>query len=504
MTPVSSETRRVARNFSALVLASIFSKGLLFLWQIVLGNLFAPYEYGVYNTVTSLMAVSTSLISFGMGMIMIREVARRPTQLGQYWSAMLFMQTILSVVAYVLVLLTAISSGYESLIIAYAAIGGLSLMVDMVGNVSYDLLLAQEKMTITALVEVVHIVLRIALAGWALASGWGLLGVYGATIISGLVRSFVLSGANWRLGNRLLFPVDRVLAWGLLRDGLPLALAGFLSLAYQHADKLMTTAIIGAQYTGYLGPAYIINFGMIEVISTTILIAIFPMLARSYLDSQVVFSGWVARLARFMLMVALPFTLVFSIFARPIVLTIYNPLYEPTAQLLQILIWSTLLMMVGNVFSRALLVQNRQRTSLLIRAFCLGVNIALNTFFLHTFRDPRGTALATVIAEGLSLTLSARVFRSQGFAWRVVLPSMGRILAVGVVSAGVMLLAGQLHWVIGMLGGLLVYALGLIFGRVLAPDDWAFLYRFLGALPLGDRLQQVWQRVASVPAPVLD
>ena len=495
MSAPNADAVRVARNFSALVLASLFSKGLLFVWQIVLGNLFAPYEYGVYNTVTSLMAVSSSVVGLGMGLIMIREVARKPDRIGDYWSAMLTMQTIFSLIAYILILLTAMSSGYEPLILAYTAIGGISLIVDMFGNISFDLLIAQEKMTITALVEVAHIIARISLAGLVLAAGYGLLGIYVVTILTGIGRSIVLNLANVRLGHHPNFPVNRSLALSLLRDGLPLALSGFLSLAYQHADKLMTTAIIGATFTGLLGPAFVINYGMIEVISTTIIVAIYPMLSRSYTDNRAMYSLIVEKLARFMLIVALPLTLTFSIFARPIILTIYRPEYEPTAQILSILIWSTLLMMVGNVFSKALLVQNKQRVSLMIRALCLGVNVALNAYFLHTFRDPRGTALATVIAEGLSLILSASVFRVDGFSWARVLPAMGRVVLLGGVTAGVMLTIGQVNWVVGAIAGLVVYALGILFGRVLSHDDWLFIMRFMSALPLGNRLHVVWARL---------
>ncbi len=502
--PPPSSAQRVARNFSALVLASLFSKGLLFIWQIVLGNYFSPYEYGVYNTVTSLMAVSTSLVSFGMGMIVIREVARQPARLREYWAAMLSLQTLFALAAYVAVLLTAIASGYDERILAFAAVGGLSLLVDMVGNVAYDLLIAQERMTVTAAVEVGHIVVKIALAGVVLANGGGLPGLYLATIATGLLRSAALNAVHLRQGVLPSFPVPAGMSWQLLRDGAPLALSGLLSLGYQHADKLMTTAIIGAQFTGFLGPAFIINYGMIELISTTVLVAVYPVLARYYLENPLIFSDIVARLARFMLLCALPLALVFSIFSTPIVLTLYNPSYAPTASLLAILVWSTVLMMVGNVFNKALLIQNRQRVSLVIRAFALGINIVLNALFLTIYRDPRGASVATVIAEATSLLLSAWVFRAQGFTWSAVLPGMLRILALGALSGAVMLVAGYFGWVLGAVSGLGVYVGGLLLGRVLQPDDWTFLYRFAGAMPGGVHVQRLWRRIAAVPAGVIE
>ena len=46
------------------------------------------------------------------------------------------------------------------------------------------------------LVEIVHVLLRIGLAVLALVLGWGLLGIYGAAILSGLMRSLALVAAQ--------------------------------------------------------------------------------------------------------------------------------------------------------------------------------------------------------------------------------------------------------------------------------------------------------------------
>jgi O-antigen/teichoic acid export membrane protein len=499
-----TQTRRAARNFSALVVASVFSKGLLFLWQIVLGNLFSPYEYGVYFTVLSLMSITTVLISMGTGIIVIREVARRPELAARYWAITLTLQTALAGVAYALVVGMALLSGYEPTITAFAAIASLSLIVDMFGNVSYDLLIAQEQMAFTSVVEVATILLRVGLAAWVLSMGWGLLGVYGATLLSGLLRSAALTGFHLRAGLRPTFPVDRTLAWALLRDSFPLTIAALLAMSYQHADKLMTTAILSAQATGYLAPAYVISFGVIEVFNTTLLLATFPMLARSRDESAVLFAMWIDRLSRFMLLIALPVALSLSIFAEPVIHLLLSDRYNPTIPLLQLLIWATLCMMVGNIFVQALLIQNRQRTSTLIRALCLGVNIALNAALLYRYRDPRGTALATLIAETLSLTLLMLALRLEAFPWRAHLAAVGRILLLGVSSAAAMLLVGSWHWTLGLAAGGLVYAGGLVWGRVLSADDWGFIYRFVGALPLGTHIQSLWGRVARQPASMLD
>jgi O-antigen/teichoic acid export membrane protein len=162
----------------------------LFAWQIVLANWLGPDDQGIYSTVLSLIGITAPIVNFGLGVILIRDVARHPEQIRRYWTAILFLQTLLALAAYGGAVGAALI-GYSNnpAIIAFTAIGGLSLIVDIFGSMGSDLLLAQERMTVTSAVDIVHILLRVGLAALALASGWGLIGVYLATLLTGIVRS---------------------------------------------------------------------------------------------------------------------------------------------------------------------------------------------------------------------------------------------------------------------------------------------------------------------------
>jgi len=489
------DARRAARNVGALVVASVLSKALLFGWQIVLSTWLGPTDFGIFNTVMALFAIGTSIANFGIGMIAIRDIASHPKRIGQYAAAMLFSHTILSGLAYVGVVLASVAAGYSPTIIAFMAIAGLSLIIDIFGSIGNDLLLAQERMVLASGVDVAQVVLRVALAGFALWAGWGLLGVYVATLVSGVVRSIVLLSVHYRDGLRPEWPLKRDIVRSLLFNAAPLALTAFLSLAYQHADKLMTTSIIGVRNTGFLGPAFLINFGMIELLSTTILVAMYPLMSRYHDDNLTETFGYIVEtLARFMLMVALPLALLLSIFAQDVILLIFSPDYAPTIGILQILIWYTLLTMVGNVFAKALLIQNRQRVILLIRVFTLALNIGLNAFLLLRYRDPRGAAVASVLAEALALALMAWRFRAAGFHWGRILPGSLRVLMIGGAAGLTMLGLGQVHVLAGMLGGGLIYAAGIVAARVLSSEDWDLMYRLVAAMPGGTFIRRYWQR----------
>lgn len=488
------DAERAARNASALIIASIVSKGLLFIWQLVLARLLGDFDYGIYGTVGALMAVAASLAGFGMGLIVIRDVARAPAQAGKYWSAMMVWQTALAGLAYVGMNGFGFAVGYSESVRVFAALAGLNLFVDLFGNMGHDLLLAREAMLKTSLVEVGHIILRIGLAALALALGWGLLGVYGAAIASGLVRSAALVWLNWRAGLRPEFPFDRRIGMPLLVNSAPLALSAFLTLAYQHTDKLMTTGILGEASTGYLTLAFVIHFGIIELFSTTVLVAAYPMLARYYESGRnPLFGLMIEKLSLYMVIMTLPLALTISIFADDITAP-FGLDFAPTAGILRLLIWHTALAMIGNVFSKAMLIQNRQRRLLLFRAVGLLFNIALNAILLFGWGDPRGAALASIMAETLTLGLLVWNFRTVGWRWRKIAVSVRRLLLIAALAALVMLGLHGLHFMLAMTFGLGIYIGAVLYGRVLSEDDWDAVYRLVSAMPGGAVVRRCWKR----------
>ncbi len=485
-----AEARRAARNAGAIAAARILSSAAQFGWQLILASVLGEIEFGVYGTVGPLYAIGVTVTAFSMSMIVIRDVARRPQAAGRYLSATLFIQTLLALVAYVGINVAA--QPYDAAIRAFVGIAGISLFIDMLGNLCYDQLLAQEKMVATSIIDVGQIVLRIGLAWLALAAGFGLLGVYIVTLLTGSARSLVLWRLLRRSGVRPQFPLDRVLARLLLINSAPLALAAFINMTYVKIDQLLTSGLLTLEDTSHLTAALVIISGVVDVLSTTILIAVYPMMARVYRgDGQdSTFRFMVEKLAFFTLLVGLPVGLVFSLFAANIIVPLFGANFSATADILRVLIWYAVVTMVVNVFAQALMVQNRQRRLLIVRVGGLALKLALSLFLL-----PRvgviGTAAATVTAEGLVLLVLAGDFR---FDLRLLLPRLLRLAGVTVIVILAMLALGALHPLLGMVGGALVYAGGILAGRVLAADDWDLLYRLTAAVPGGSLILRRWQR----------
>jgi O-antigen/teichoic acid export membrane protein len=489
-----AEARRAARNAGAIAAASILSRGLQFGWQLILVPGLGPEAYGIYGAVAAFIMVGASIPNFGMGPIFIRDIARYPEQTGKYLTAALFMQTILGLVAYVGVNAAAGAGGYSETVRGFLALAGISLIVDIIGNMCNDLLLAQERMVSTSIITICHIIALITFAGIGLSSGYGLFGVYIGTILAGAGRSTALWILVLRNGTRPVWPFDRSIAFPLLINGAPLALYAFLGLAYQQADKLVTNRLIGDVDTAYLTAAFVIIFGVSELLNTTVLTAVYPMLSRSYGDGRnPLFGFMVDKLGFFNLLVSLPITLTVSIFSAEIAVPLFGEKFRPTADVLRILMWYTLLMMSSAVIARGLTVQNRQRVMLAVRTGGLALNIALLFVFLPTM-GVKGAPVASTISEAVVLIILFSVFRASGWEVRRILPRLLRLALLGAVVGAAMLFLRTIHPIVGIVGGLAFYTVGVYVSGVLGADDWDLLYRLLAAMPGGARILKYWHR----------
>ncbi len=483
--------RRAARNAAAIAAARILSSGALFVWQLILGRLLGAAEFGIYGTIGALYAIGAAIVTFGMSLIIIRDIARAPEQAGRYLTAGLVMQTGLALLAYLALNGTALALGYDEALRALTAIACLSLFLDLAGNLAYDQLLAQERMVTTSLVEVGHVIARIAAAALALAAGWGLPGVYLATLAAGFGRSALLWALLRGTGVRPIWPLDRAIARALLINSAPLALAAFINMTYAQVDKLMTTSLLGEAATGQLNAAFVIIVGVVELLSTTVLVALYPLMSRAYRagGENAAFFFMVEKLAFFTLLIGLPLGLAFSLHA-PAIIALFGPAFEPAAVVLRVLIWYAAATMIVNVFAQGLMVQNRQRRYVAVRTAGLVGKLLLNLILL-----PRigvvGAAAASVLAEvGVLIALSGL----YPVDWRARLPRLLRLGAAATVAGLAMAAFGAFGALAGLVGGLAVFAGAALVGRVLAPDEWDLLYRLTAAAPGGSFVLRYWRR----------
>ncbi len=497
----SDAARRAARNAAALTLSSILAKGAQFLWQLALARLLMQEEYGIYGTILGMVTIAATLVDFGIGTIVLRDVSRQRELAGRVLAATLVIQSLLGVLVYIALLLVGRLAGYEADILVLLPLAGLSLVLDVLGTMARSILLAREQMVIAAVVDVIHIALQIALAGLALLGGGGLPGLYGAMVTASALRALLFwIILRWN-GVITQWPLDRALAWRLVTQGAPLAVNAFLLWTYQSIDKPLVTATLGQMNTALLMPAAVLVVGVVELLNITAITALFPLLSRQYGEGQVAtFRFLVQKLALFTLIVVLPIAVWVTVLAPFIIGLLFPAAYEQSVQILQGLIWYGVATMVANAFAISMIIQGDQVWLMKARGAGLLIYILLMLLLLSRV-GVVGAPVSSLTAECLVLALLLWKWEPDGAWLRSLLPRLARLAGIAgvmlLVAAGLYAFGMAALWppilaaIVAVLASGAIYGAAVWLGGVIAPDDRAFLQQFLAAVPGGRALTRM-------------
>jgi O-antigen/teichoic acid export membrane protein len=481
----SASTSTVLRNSLAIAASTILARGLQFLWAILLARLVGEAGYGIWGLIASLITILATLPEFGMGLIVLRDVSRDRTQAGKYLAATLVVQPLLALLAHALLVVIAVVA-YESPVNLLLIVAGGSLLLDTLGNIGHGQLLAAEQMVVTSAILVLHIGLQIAFAAVVLFAGGGLLGLYIATLTAGLCRAVMYWLALRHLRVRPQFPVDGQVVRALFWGGWPLAVGSFLTLIYTQIDRVLVFSLLGERQAGNVVSAFVVIFGVTEIISITMLTALFPLMSRLAVDHRDELRRLTDQLAMLTLLASIPLAVLIAGLASRLSALLF-PGFVSTSQVLELLIWQAVVQMVGSAFSQLMVVEGKQTRLMVFRLIGLAVNIALNLLLLPRL-GISAVSLTLLVTQAVMVALFLTYRRPEPVVWQAWVRQGGRILVAGGLMLGVLLLLRDVSPILAAVSGGLTYVALIVALRALRSDDWALLRRVALTLPVLGRV----------------
>lgn len=186
--------------------------------------------------------------------------------------------------------------------------------------------------------------------------------------------------------------------WGfLLKQSIPLGLGQLLRRMTTHADTLLLTLLATAMSVGLFNSAYRVT-QMLEVAFLALSGVLFPVFARLAKQSKTQFGQLFRHSLRLFIIFCIPLAIWLILLSKEIILLAYGQTYLESADVLKVLAASLLFVMPGSLFFSVFSALNKQYLFLVLTAFSLMVNIALD-YWLIPLYSTLGAALATLIAE---------------------------------------------------------------------------------------------------------
>jgi len=424
--------RGISRNSAFLVAGQFLSRVVGFVYILILAHYFGVEDFGTFNLVISFVLITMTGIEFGLGRLMVRDLARDAGLIPSYLSTLLPLRAALALAGY-LVLLTIIwMVGYSGHMLVLTAIAAVALFPTSLGLVFESLFQARQQMRYSAAGEVVAALVQCSVGTAIIVAGGSLNAVLAAGVVAALAYMAFLARRARACGYPFHPRFDRQLCANLVRQAAPFAVVTLFAILANRAELLILSGMSTAENIGLFSAAA--RFPETALLLPAVLVsAAAPALSQLHASSREHLRSVYMWILHHVLSVTLPLTLAGVVLAESILGLLFPPDYRRATLVLQLLFCAFPLASVQMINSVVLLMSNRPRLMLFNVAVSTGVQFGLSLILISRF-GLFGAAFSALASQVFNSAFSYWCVRT----WFVDTTGLGRLLAplaaAGVVS----------------------------------------------------------------------
>ena len=458
--PTGSNT--VLDNFLSLGSGIVISKAVAFIGTAYLARRLGVYGFGVIGFATAVCSYFAIALKAGFNPVGAREVARHPSQIAPVASGVIVLRLALAGGIFLLTYLGTLLLDKPEIVkwvVMLTALTYISLSLDT-GWV-YKGLARNRRVGVSLILgQAVYVAaLFLVVRGPENILWVPICVVLGELVGAAYLAVPLFKGSPWT--------PDLHKARSIFRASVPLVIGQLLRALINVFDIVLLALLIGEVAVGLYTAAYRICF-LVILIGHSLQVAYLPALSRAAHRSSREVSQLANRALEFCAAVAVPMATGGILLAGPLLVHLFGPEYGAGAEAFRLLLVSVAFMFLHGLLGVILLAHDRTRVLMWIQAIAATLNIVLNLILIPR-HGIEGAAVATVIAEGLILTLDYLACRRLG-----VEVGLGFLLkpiaAAAVMTAILVWLGPSSSWLLRLLAGIVTYSgtLALIGG---IPED---------------------------------
>lgn len=395
-----NKQHHVILNIWWLFVDYIFRGGLNLAMSVWIARYFGPEQFGTLNYIIAVSFLFSSVATFGMNNIVVREVLRTPELKDAVLGSAAAVQIVGGTIAWLLATATIFfvqDSGSELFwMVALLSMVSVFRATEVVKFWFESLVLSRYVVWAENVVFIIFSAVKTILIVYCATLGtfvwvlWGegvciagaLLWVYSR--YGGRLRQWQCNWGQW---------------WQLIRAGTPLMISGLAIAGYMRIDQIMLGKLFNEQAVGIFSAALRLSEAW-YFIPVSIMASLFPAVLSAKSASQ---SQYIERLESthtLMVLIALLLAIPITFCSDHIINLLYGDHYSGAGAVLALHIWSGLFVFIGVASHQWFVAENLQRF-VLLRTICGAlVNVFLNLFLIPLY-GPVGAAVASLIAHGL-------------------------------------------------------------------------------------------------------
>ena len=275
---------RIFQNTSSLFSAHLIGRlGSLVITVWLMPRYFTEGELGGYFVAIALTNLIAILTELGIQNPLIREMTLHLEQTRHYLGNALIVRSILSIIAYSIMLISGILL-YTPIIVEMIIFLGLAEIANSIAQLYRCVFRAYEEMKYEAFTVVAERGVFLCVSGGAILFGYGLLTVCQIMLAASCVNLILSVGFTRLRFTPLRFQPSRETVKVLMQQALPFAIGNIFNLLYFRVDAIMISKLSseGVDANTWYGLAYTIVNAFTILPGAFMMGAMFPVLSRAW------------------------------------------------------------------------------------------------------------------------------------------------------------------------------------------------------------------------------
>ena len=465
----------VLKNSIWITTSAITSKIVAFFTTILIARELGVELYGLYSLIFTIVGLATLVGNYGFDPLMIREIARAPSNANVSISNTIVLKLIFSFISITLMIVLGGLLRHDAAL--PLTILGVSLLIyNPLATISVSFF-GREELQWSGLLNVFCDVTRLIALIVCLRVSSGLLSVITAYAIANLVTSVFLALIG-KYKVKFQCKIERRKFKRTMAEALPFAINGLIFMIYFKIDIVILSWFKGDVAVGTYSAAYRVIEALL-FIPAGIMGATYPAFARKSGTSDTAFWRSFEKITKYLAIMGIPIGFAVAVLAPKIVVFLYGTgqQWNISATYLRVLIWTISLIFINASFPNALNARGKQKISAFVLLCGAGINILLNLVLIPLW-DALGACIATVSTEIITTLFFFYIFRKDHVVKTLcqnLLKPVGASLAM---VAGIILVY-RLTLVTGIFTGLFTYIAAILALKALDSEDKELLLPFL-------------------------
>ncbi len=376
-----------------------------------------PERFGLLSYSLSFVLLFSSLASFGLDDILVRELVQSPEKRKDLLGTVFWLKVSGAIVmgtAIALVLKYKVEDQQTYWMIALITFGFLFQATNVVDF--YFQSQVQSKFAVRA--QVIQLILTSLFKIYlVLAKAELVWFAFALMLDQAVVAVLFLLVYHWQIEWFPFFSFRWIQAKKLMRDAWPLIFAGMVVSIYMKIDQVMLKEMLDAKAVGVYAAAVKLCEAWYFVPSV-ITASLFPVIISSKQKSDTLYQQRMQKLYDLMVWVSVTVAIPTTFLADWVIVILYGNDFEASATVLRIYIWAGVFTFLGVASFKWLVTENLQRYSFYVLAIGAIINIGSNLLLVPIY-GINGAAVATFISYGIGSYAGLAFFKKSRQAFRM-------------------------------------------------------------------------------------